>query len=79
MVENEYMYQISITPTFDLIFLIKFCGDDLLIIENIFIKFHEKNHLFNARITVHWAKLNCRNNGEELSSKNKLIALPSNI
>ena len=59
MVENEYMYQICITPTIGLNFLTKFCVDDIFIIE---IKFREKslfhisnqNSLDKIRWKVQW-------------------------
>lgn len=49
MDENECIHQNFITLTFGLSFLLKFCGDDILITEIIFIKFHKTIHSFNSK------------------------------
>lgn len=54
MDEYERIYQIFIiTPTFGYNFLIEFCGDNLLIVETIFIIFREKIHLVSHRTRQH--------------------------
>lgn len=50
MVNNVHMYQIFIASTSNLSILINFCGNDLLIIEIIFIKFYKKNLSFYTEI-----------------------------
>lgn len=53
MVENEHIYQIIIVYTFDLNFLIKFCGYYILITKIISTKSHKKIHPFNSRTKFH--------------------------
>ena len=54
MVENEPMYQVFITPTSGLNFLMKFCRNDKLIIEIISDKIREKFHPLMPQSRAQW-------------------------
>lgn len=60
MNKNEHIYQIFVTLSSSLNFLLKFCGDDQLI-EIISTKFHDRIHLFtsqNGLIAGNWEWVN---------------------
>lgn len=66
MDRNERVYQFF-TSTSSLNFFLKFCTDDLLIIDIIFTKFHKTIHPFNHLNKRNCEKLDENSDGEDLN------------